>query len=81
MLKIAVAWMGLGLATALTPVPAVAQASALGVSAASSTAIPNRATVRSGTHRTREHHRNTLNRQKARATAEQQRLRRAAPNK
>jgi hypothetical protein len=81
MLKIVIAWAGLSLAVALTPLPAAAQTTQAGVSVASATAIPNRATVRSGTHRTRSHHRNTLNRQKARATAEQQRQRRGAPNR
>ena len=70
----------IGLAAALTfaPLPVPAQTNP---PAAASPAIPNRATVRSGTHRVRTHHRSTLNRQKARATAEHARQVRAAPNK
>jgi len=66
--------------TLLAPVPALAVAGQL-TAAASAASIPNRATVRSGTHRTRAHHRNTLNRQKARATAEHARRIQAAPNR
>ncbi len=76
MFKTIVAGVGLGALLALTPLPALAQTGAQGASVT----IPNRATVRSGTHRTRSVHRNTLNRQKARATAEMQRQRRTAPH-
>ena len=69
-------------ALALAPLPTLAQTNPSTAPAASgASAIPNRATVRSGTHRTRSRHRNTLNRQKARATAEHARQLRAAPNK
>ena len=61
---------------AAAPLPALAQASQPAASAGAAP-IPNRASVRSATHQTRERHRATLNRQKARATAEQQRHRRA----
>jgi len=71
----------IGLATlTLAPVPALAQAIPPTAPAASgASAIPNRATVRWGTHGTRSRHRSTLNRQKARATAERARQVRAAP--
>src|SRR5271165_2090457 len=75
--------VGIGLCAVLTllaPLPALAQAGQLSA-AASAASIPNRATVRSGTHRTRAHHRNTLNRQKARATAEHARRIEAAPDR
>jgi hypothetical protein len=75
MFRIVIAAVGLAVMAA-APLPALAQASQPGASPGA-VAIPNRATVRSGTHGTRETHRNTLNRQKARATAEQQRHRRA----
>ena len=76
-----IALIGLA-ALALAPLPALAQTNPSTAPAASSaSAIPNRATVRSGTHGTRSWHRNTLNRQKARATAEHARQIRAAPNK
>ena len=45
----------------------------------SAPAIPNRSAT--GTHRAREQHRRTLNRQKARATAEHARQVRVAPNR
>ena len=65
------AMIGLGAMLALAPPPALAQTSQAAAPAAQGpVAIPNRATVRSGTHRTRTRHRNTLARQKARATAE-----------
>ena len=77
-----IVWIGLAAALAFAPLAASAQTSSSAApAAASSVSIPNRATVRSGTHRTRAHHRNTLNRQKARATAEHARQIRAAPNR
>jgi hypothetical protein len=76
-----IAWIGLGAVLALAPLPAIAQTIQSALAASSASTIPNRATVRSGTHRTRTQHRNTLNRQKARATAENARQLRAAPNK
>jgi hypothetical protein len=79
MFKNVVVWIGLGTVVALAPLPASAQTNQ--PSASNASAIPNGATVRSGTHRARAHHRNTLNRQKARATAEHARQIRAAPNK
>ncbi len=75
-----IALIGLAAALAFAPLPAPAQTNVSAPTAASP-AIPNRATVRSGTHRVRTHHRSTLNRQKARATAEHARQVRAAPNK
>jgi hypothetical protein len=54
----------------LAPLPAPGQTNPPSAVTSTGAAIPNRATVRSGTHRTRAQHRNTLNRQKARATAE-----------
>jgi hypothetical protein len=76
-----IGWIGLSAVAALAPLPAPAQTN-LGLPAVSTaTTIPNRATVRSGTHRTRERHRNTLNRQRARATAEHAREIRSAPSK
>ena len=75
-----IACIGLGaMMTLLAPLPALPQTGQL-TAAASASPIPNRATVRSGTHRTRAQHRNTLNRQKARATAEHARRIREAPN-
>ena len=74
-----VALICLAAAVAFAPLPAPAQTNPS--AAATSPTIPNRATVRSGTHRVRAQHRNTLNRQKARATAEHARHVRAAPNK
>ncbi len=69
-------------ALALAPLPAFTQINpSIAAVASSASAIPNRATVRSGTHGTRSRHRNTLNRQKARATAEHARQLRAVPNK
>jgi len=76
-----IALIGLAAALSFAPLPAPAQTNPPAAPAASSPAIPNRATVRSGTHRVRTHHRSTLNRQKARATAEHARQVRAAPNK
>jgi hypothetical protein len=76
-----IAWVGLGAVLALAPLCAFAQTSQSAPAASNASTIPNRATVRSGTHRTRAQHRNTLNRQKARATAEHARQLRAAPNK
>ncbi len=75
-----IAWVGLGAVLALAPLCA-AQTSQSAPAASNASTIPNRATVRSGTHRTRAQHRNTLNRQRARATAEHARQLRAAPNK
>jgi hypothetical protein len=76
-----IAWIGLGAVLALAPLSAFAQTSQSAPAASSASTIPNRATVRPGTHRTRAQHRNTLNRQRARATAEHARQLRAAPNK
>jgi hypothetical protein len=73
-----IAWIGLVAVLGLAPLPAFAQ---MAPAASRASTIPNRATVRSGTHRTRAQHRNTLNRQRARATAEHARQLRAAPNK
>src|SRR5574337_803107 len=77
-------WLaGLGLCAmlaVLAPLSAPAQSNQSGA-AASAASMPNRATVRSGTHRTRVHHRSTLNRQKARATAEHSSRLQAAPNR
>jgi hypothetical protein len=72
---------GIGLFAILTlaPLPALAQSSR-STPAASGASIPNRATVRSGTHRARTRHRDTLNRQKAQATSEHARRMRQAPN-
>ena len=76
-----IACIGLGATlTILAPLPALAQSSQ-STPVASAASIPNRATVRSGTHRARSHHRNTLNRQKARATAEHARRIQEAPNR
>jgi hypothetical protein len=76
-----IALIGLTAALAFAPLPAPAQTNpSAAAAAANAVSIPNRATVRSGTHRVRAHHRNTLNRRKARATAEHARLR-APPNK
>lgn len=76
-----IALIGLTAALAFAPLPAPAQTNpSAAPAAANAVSIPNRATVRSGTHRTRSQHRNTLNRQKARATAEHARQLRAAPN-
>ncbi len=61
-----IALVVLGGLLAVAPLPAQAQSNA---PATGATAIPNRATAPPGTHRTRERHRNTLNRQRARATA------------
>jgi hypothetical protein len=80
MLKGFVALIGLGAVVVLAPVQAPAQTSQQGAPAASNAnAIPNRATERSGTHRTRAQYRNTFNRQKARATAEHARQLGVAP--
>jgi hypothetical protein len=68
-------------AVTFAPLPAPAQSNPSAASSAANPTIPNRATVRSGKHRVRAQHRNTLNRQKARATAEHARRVRAAPNK
>jgi len=77
-----IALIGLTAALAFAPLPAPAQTNpSAAPAAANAVSIPNRATVRSGTHRVRAHHRNTLNRQKARATAEHARQLRAPPNK
>jgi hypothetical protein len=65
--------------TFLAPLPSHAQTIQLTTISASATTIPNRASVRAGTHRARAHHRGTLNRQKARATAEHARKTRASP--
>ena len=73
--------IGLAAALAFAPLAAPAQTNPAAPAAANANSIPNRATVRAGTHRTRAQHRNTLNRQKARATAEHARQVRAAPNK
>ncbi len=78
--KIALIGLTAALAFASLPAPAQTNPSAA-AAAANAVSIPNRATVRSGTHRVRAHHRNTLNRQKARATAEHARQLRAPPNK
>jgi len=72
--------IGLAAALAFAPLAAPAQTNA-SAAAANASSIPNRATVRAATHRARSQHRNTLNRQKARATAEHARQVRAAPNK
>ena len=79
MFKTAITWIGLSALVALAPLPTLAQTSPGGPAAASS-AIPNRATVRAGTHRARSHHRNTLPRQKARATSRHASQLRASPN-
>ncbi|HTR12847.1 MAG TPA: hypothetical protein VMI72_06230 [Roseiarcus sp.] len=50
------------LPTLLTPLPAPAQTGKV-TAAATAASIPNRATVRAGTHRARAQHRGTLNRQ------------------
>jgi hypothetical protein len=77
-----IVWIGLAATLAFAPLAAPAQTSSSAESGAATTvSIPNRATVRSGTHRTRERHRSTLNRQKARATAEHARQIRSAPNR
>jgi hypothetical protein len=77
-----IALIGLAAALAFAPLPAPAQTNpSVSPAAANANSIPNRATVRSGTHRTRAQHRNTLNRQKARATSEHARRVRAEPNK
>ena len=81
MFKTAIALIGLGVVAALAPLPAPAQTNAQVAAISTAPAVPNRATVRSGTHRTRERHRNTLNRQRARATAEHAREIRSAPSK
>jgi hypothetical protein len=81
MFKTAMAWIGLAAVVALAPLPAPAQTNQQGAAASTAPAIPNRATVRSGTHRARARHRNTLNGQKARATAEHARQIRTSPNK
>jgi hypothetical protein len=75
-----IAWIGLGAALACAPVCAFGQTGQSPPAASSASTTPNRATVRSGTHRARAQHRNTLNRQRARATAEHARQLRAAPN-
>jgi len=65
-------------ALALAPLPAFAQINPSTAAVASSaSAISNR----SGTQGAQSRHRNTLNRQKARVTAEHARQTRAAPNK
>lgn len=74
MLRTIILGTGLGVMVAFASAPAPAQTTPAGSSAA--VPMPNRASV-SGTHRARSHHRSTLNRQKARATAEQSRQRRA----
>ena len=75
-------WIGLAAALAFAPLAAAPQTSlAAAPAAANAVSIPNRATVRTGTHGTRERHRNTLNRQKARATSEHARQIRAARTK
>jgi hypothetical protein len=79
MFKAVIVWIGLAALVALAPLPAPAQTNQGGAAAASS-AIPNRATVRSGTHRARSQHRNTFPRQKARATSRHTRQLRASPN-
>jgi hypothetical protein len=79
MFKAVIAWIGLSALVALVPMPARAQTN-LGGAAAASSAIPNRANVRSGTHRARSQHRNTLPRQRARATSQHTRQLRAPPN-
>jgi len=77
-----IALIGLTAALAFAPLPAPAQTNpSAAPAAANAVSIPNRATVRSGAHRTRSQHRNTLNRQKARATAEHARHLRVPPNK
>jgi len=76
-----IALIGLAAALAFAPLAAPAQTNPSAAPAAASPTIPNRATVRSGTHRVRAQHRNTLNRQKARVTAEHARQVRAAPSK
>ena len=77
-----IALIGLAAALAFAPLPAPAQTAPLAVpAAANGVSVPNRATPTSGSLRARTHHRNTLNRQKARATAEHARQLRAAPNK
>lgn len=78
--KIALISLAAALAFAPLPTPAQTNPSAA-PTAANAVSIPNSATVRSGTHRTRTRHRNTLARQKARATAENARRLRATPNK
>ena len=75
------ALISLAAALAFAPLPAPAQTNPSAALAAASPTLPNRATVRSGTHRVRAQHRSTLNRQKARATAEHARQVRAAPKK
>lgn len=74
-------WIGLVAMLDLALLRAFAQTSQSAPAASNASTRPNRATVRSGTHRTRAQHRNTLNRQRARATAEHARQLRAAPNK
>jgi hypothetical protein len=78
MFKTRIIRIGLGVLIALAPLPSSAQTNPGGASASS--AIPNRATVRSGTHRVRSQHRNTLPRQKARATSRHARHLPAAPS-
>ena len=76
MLKTTVLFVALS-AAALATTPAPAQTTTQAGAAAN---IPNRASV-TGTHRAREQHRNTLNRQRARATSAHARQVRSAPAK
>jgi hypothetical protein len=79
MVKTLIAWIGFTALMALAPTPAAAQTNQAAAAAASGTiAIPNRATVRSGPQGSRTRHRNTLTRQKARATSEHARQVRAS---
>ena len=72
--------LGALMALPLASLPAPGETNPPAAVTSTGVAIPNRATVRSGKHRTRAHHRNTLNRQKARATAEHARRVQATPN-
>jgi hypothetical protein len=74
-----IAWIGLAAALAFAPLPAASQTQMSAAAGVAKPAIPNRASVRNATHRGRTQHRNTLNRQKARATSEHARQVRAAP--
>lgn len=79
--RITLVLLSVMMALPLAPLHTLAQTNTPGATTSAGVTIPNRATVRSGTHRTRARHRNTLNRQKARATAEHARRVQAGANR
>jgi hypothetical protein len=75
-----IASMGLAVALVFAPLGALAQTGQPGASAPSASAIP-RTGAGAGSNATRTRHRGTLNRQRARATAEHARGVRATPDR